>query len=292
MQVADLIGHINRHHNKSYVLLGTCAGGTRGAYELRDAQGQPAILKFGHEARWLDRLRQSERIAAHMRGRDYPIPPNFALGRIPDGGWYQVQQFVLGMPIATPLSPAYLDLLLALNDKQAGQHPPSENGWADWSRHAREVVFAGASGWADALRTFSPASRAFLRLILDQARPFATTTLPTNDVVHGDFVAENVLVHDGHVAAVIDFAAAGCGTRVLDLARLLVWWYADMAVAQRERLLEQITAIATPAERAICMAYGLIDVIAYVIDHYPDDVASIVDRGSQIMDELRARPSR
>lgn len=288
MDIADLLAHLNSHHDTAYSLSGKCVGGTRGAYELRDSRGRQAVLKFGPDRHWLDRLRQAEEVAAPLRAVGYPTPRNLALGASPDGWWYQVQEFVVGAPMSAPLSPANLNHLLTLNDLQAARSLLSGRGWANWSRYAREVVFAGASGWTESLRTFSPATRGLLDALLERAQPFAVAPLSTADIVHGDFLPENVLVHDGRVAAVIDFAGAGCGTRAIDLARLLVWWHADMATAQRHRLCERLASIATPAEHAICVAFGVIDVLAFVIERYPSSVEAFVERGFRILEEVRA----
>ncbi len=91
-------------------------------------------------------------------------------------------------------------------------------------------------------------------------------------MVHGDFLPEHVLVRAGRVAAVIDTAALGYGPRVLDLARVLVWWHA---------------AIATPAERAICVTRQVIDMLAFVIAHHPDDVAMMAERGQTVLAAFR-----
>lgn len=287
MDIADLLAHLNRHHGTAYALRGRCDGGTRGAYELGDARGRSAILKFGPGLQWLDRLRQAERIAVRLRTVGYPTPRTLALGAGPDGGWYQLQEFVVGAPMPSPLSPANLDHLLALNELQAARSHPTGDGWVDWSRYARDVVFADASGWTASLRAFSPGTRALLAALLERAQPFATAPLSTADVVHGDFLPVNVLVQDGRVAAAIDFAAAGCGTRALDLARLLVWSHADMAAAQRCRLGARLAAIATPVEHAICLAYGVIDLLAFVIEHHPADVGTAVERGFRLLEEVQ-----
>ena len=221
MNIAELLHYLNKHHDTTYALHRKCDGGTRGAYEVFDARGRRAILKFGHDSHWLARLRQAERIAEHLRGVGYPTPRNLLLGTSLDGWWYQIQEFIDGTPMSSPLSSADLDHLIALNGLQAAQHLSPESGWTDWSQYAHDVVFAGASGWTDAIRTFSPATRELLAALQECTEPFATASLSTADVVHGDFLPENVLVRGGKVAAVIDFAAAGCGARVLDLARLL-----------------------------------------------------------------------
>ncbi len=287
MTATELLAHINSRHGTTYSLGGKCAGGTRGAYEVVDAQSNPAIFKFGPDSRWLARLHQAEHVAARLRRVGYPTPRNLAVGVGPDGHWYQLQQFVVGVPIPGPLSPEHVQLLLALNDLQAAHHPPPGAGWADWSRHARDVVFADASGWASALHACSPQTRNLLHALQARARPFVATPLPTDDVVHGDFLPENVLVRDGRVAAVIDTAALGYGPRVLDLARVFMWWYADMDHAARRLLRERIAAIATPAERAICLACQIIDVLAFVIEYHPGDVGAMVERGHAVLAAFR-----
>jgi aminoglycoside phosphotransferase (APT) family kinase protein len=241
----------------------------------------------GEPTACLDRLHRAEVIAARLRAAGYPVARNLALGSTPEGGWYQLQEFVAWEPIAAPLTAAHLDLLLALNDKQAQQRHTEDIDWLDWSRYARDVVFANASGWAEALRSFSPATRDLLAALQDWAAPHADAPLSTADAVHGDFLPEQVLVRDGQVAAVIDFTQAGCGTRALDLARTLMWWYEDMAEAERQRLLDHIATIATEAERAICLACQVIDVVAFVTAHHPHDVARYVRRGYHLLDMAR-----
>ncbi|HET8626213.1 MAG TPA: phosphotransferase, partial [Thermomicrobiales bacterium] len=184
------------------------------------------------------------------------------------------------------LTPDNLDLLLALNDRQANQHIATEQ---DWSAYVWRVVFAGESGWAAALRGNSPATADLLAAVEALTRRYRDARLPTADVVHSDFSPDNVLVLNGRVIAVIDFAAAGCGTRAIDLARLLVWSYDDLDVSLRRRLYARIRDIVGGAGLTICLAEQLLDLVAYVIDHHtPADVERAIRRGWQILDELRA----
>jgi len=75
------------------------------------------------------------------------------------------QEFVDGVPMPAPLAPAHLTLLLTLNDVQAAHHPPPGAGWNDWSRRARAMVFADASGWASALQSHAPQTRDLLHAL-------------------------------------------------------------------------------------------------------------------------------
>jgi aminoglycoside phosphotransferase (APT) family kinase protein len=242
MDVAALLRHVNQQHGRAFSLVAKCDGGTRGAYEVAEGKAR-AILKFGRGQGWLTRIRRAESIAGPLRASGYPSPRNLVLGIAPDDSWYQVQELVPGAPMSAPLSPADLELLLALNDLQADRRASTEEPYPDWSRYILDVVFAGASGWTDALRSHSGETRALLAALQSAAAPHAATPLPSTDVVHGDFLPENVLVCDGHVSAVIDTAAMGYGTRVHDLARVLVWWYDDMVMPLRRRLADRLTEI-------------------------------------------------
>ncbi len=290
MDATQVLHHLNRRHSTAFSLVGQCTGGTRGAYEVIDDQRR-AVLKFGPGTQWLARLRQAEAIATRLRGAGYPTPRSLLLGTTPEGDWYQLQEFVTGVPMAAPLTAANVDLLLMLNDKQAHQHHAEDTGWPNWSRHAREVVFADASSMAASLHGFSPTTRGLLLALQDWTAPHVDAPLSTGDAVHGDFLPENVLVRDGRIAAVIDVAQAGCGTRALDLARTLVWWYGDMAGAERRRLLEHLAAVATEAERTICLASQVIDVATFVIEHYPHEVGHFVRRGYHLLDAARQVPA-
>ncbi|HEX5505577.1 MAG TPA: aminoglycoside phosphotransferase family protein [Thermomicrobiales bacterium] len=283
MEITELLRFINAAHGTSFSVVGKCAGGTRGAYEIADPTGRRAVLKSDPRPSWIAQLRRVVPITEHLRAIGYPTPRIHFVGVAPDGMPYYVQDFALGAPMAA-LTPDNLDLLLALNDRQANQHVATEQ---NWSAYVWRVVFAGESGWAATLRGHAPATADLLAAVEALTRRYRDTRLPTADVVHGDFSPDNVLVLDGRVTAVIDFAAAGRGTRAIDLARLLVWSYDDLDASSRQRLHARIRDIAGVAGLTICLAEQILDLIAYTIDHHaPADVAQAVRLGRRLLDEL------
>lgn len=283
MEISELLRFINAEHGMAFSVVGKCAGGVRGAYEIADPTGQRAVLKSGPRPSWIKQLRRVVPITEQVRAVGYPTPRVHFVGVAPDGMPYHVQDFAPGAPMAA-LTSGNLDLLLALNDRQANQRVATEQ---NWSAYVWRVVFAGESGWAATLRGHSPATADLLAAVEALTRRYRDTRLPTADVVHGDFSPDNVLVLDGRVTAVIDFAAAGCGTRAIDLARLLVWSYDDLDAPLRNRLYARIRDIAGVAGLTICLAEQLLDVLAYMIDHRATaDVAQAVRLGWRILDEL------
>jgi aminoglycoside phosphotransferase (APT) family kinase protein len=286
MDVAALIQYINQRHGCAFSVVTRCAGGTRGAYELADASGRRAILKFGDALPWLSRLRQAETLGERLRAIGYPMPRTLFLDAAPSDVWYQVQEFVPGVPMTAPLTPADLELLLALNALQADQRRATDRVWPDWSRYMQDVIFASASGWTDLLQAHSPATRSLLAALHAVALPYADVALSTADIVHGDFLPGNVLVWDGRVSAVIDFAQIGYGTRAHDLTRVFVWRYNDIPAFPRQHLADHIAAIATPAERTICLVYAVIDVLAYMIEQHPEVVEAWVQTGWEVLGGL------
>jgi hypothetical protein len=286
MEAATVLAQINEQHGRAFSLVGKCEGGTRGAYEVAEGGSQRAILKFGAGQGWLTRLQHAESIAAPLRAVGYPTPRNLALGTAPDDLWYQIQEFIPGAPMPAPLSPTNLEILIALNDLQANRHPDATEAYPNWSSYIRGVVFANESGWAGALQNYSQATQELLAVLQSTAAAYADAELPTTDIVHGDFLPGNVLVHDGRLAAVIDTMAMGYGTRVHDLARVLVWLYDDMAAPLRQQLAERIAAISTPAVRTICLIGEIIDVVAFMIEHHPRAIERHVQNGWAILNDL------
>lgn len=287
MDVNALLQHINERHGSAFSFLGRCAGGTHGAYELTEPQGRRAILKYGLGQEWLTRVTLAAAIAEPLRFIGYPIPRDLFRGMAPGDFWYQIQEFVFGTPMSLPLSSIDLDHLLALNELQANLCSSEQQAWPDWSGYVHDVIFAGASGWVDALQTYSGETRSLLQALHAAAQPYEHASLSGTDVVHGDFLPANVLLQDHRVFAVIDFSQAGCGTRAYDLARLLVWCYDDMDASLRGRLYERIVAIASPAERTLCLICQIIDLVAVMMTHHPEAVELCLHRGWRVLMDLR-----
>jgi aminoglycoside phosphotransferase (APT) family kinase protein len=282
--IAGLLRVVNQQHGTSFRLVGKLAGGTRGAYEVLDRDGRRAVLKPSANPAWIEQLRGVVRLVDHMRALGYPTPRFLCVGAAPDGTPYHVHEYVPGAPLSA-LAPAALDMVLAVVEQQADRSVMPERSW---SSYVRDVVFAEGSGWTTAMRGHSAATADLLDAVEALTAPYADAALPTADVVHGDFHADHVIVHEGRVAGVIDFEAAGCGTRAIDLAVMLGWDHDRIDPAGRARLLGRIEEIAGRPGLAICLAYQVVNMAAYAVLHRPAAVRGAVARGWALLGEAGA----
>jgi hypothetical protein len=283
LKIAEVLRAVNEQNGASFRLVGRLLGGTRGAYEIVGRDGQRAVLKPSANPAWIRQLRSVVPLVEHMRAIGYPTPRFLFVGVAPDGTPYHVHELVPGAPVRL-LTPADLDLVLALNDQQADQHVAQDRSW---SSYLRDVDFDDESGWASALRAHSPATAELLGALEAGTAPYADVALPTADVVHGDFHSDHVLVLDGRVSGVVDFEAAGCGTRAIDLAVLLGWDYDDLDPTARARLYGRIRDVGGSAGLTICLAYQILNMVAYAIEHRtPAAVAKAVRRGWTMLGDV------
>jgi hypothetical protein len=113
----------------------------------------------------------------------------------------------------------------------------------------------------------------------------------TKDVVHGDFLATQLLVRDGRLSGVVDWDAAGRGDRCQDLALL---FYNAFAQADRHEHLvdeEVVTTLAAHA-MALCgperfgwfLGYEILVTFAFVFEHNPAHVSWRTDLGYRVID--------
>jgi len=243
-------------------------GGTRGVYGLVDLHGTRAVLKLGTQPQRDDQLARTARIVDALRSVGYPAPAYPHVGRAPDGAAYYVQQFLEGEAVVD-VTAGLLDQILAFNALQANRAARLLAPDQDWSRHVHQVVFGDEPRWAPKLRAHSAETAALLETLQALTRPLAGVSLPSEDIVHSDFGPGNVLAHRGFVTGIIDLEAAGCGSRAIDLAILLRWGWEGAAPPERTKLAERITSIAGPHGAALCLAYQVIHIASFVIDHYP-----------------------
>ena len=267
MDLTELVRHINRHHHTSFTLTSLLGGGTHGTYALLHADGTRAVLKPAPQPQRDEQLARTVRVVDALRSVGYPAPEYVHVGRAPDGTAYYVQQFLEGEPVAD-VTAGLLEQILALNALQANRDARRIAGDQDWSRHVHCVVFEDESHWAPAMRAHSADTAALVEALQALTRSLAGVALPSDDVVHSDFGPGNVLAHAGRVTGIIDLEAAGCGSRAIDLAVLLRWGWEGAALAERTRLAQHITSIAGPHSAALCLAYQVIDIVAFSIEHH------------------------
>ena len=95
-------------------------------------------------------------------------------------------------------------------------------------------------------------------------RPYRDVVLPSADLVHGDLNIGNLLVADGQVTGVIDFEAAGSGSRAYDLVSLATSAARDGAPAGIDELfLEAALRAGGRATVAVCAATAYITIAEF-----------------------------
>lgn len=162
------------------------------------------------------------------------------------------------------MTESQLQQLLALNDLQVGQAISQEQ---DWSSYVVKVVFAGESGWADTLRQHSAATRDVLGRLERLVAGKHGSIKNAGDIVHGDMNPDNVLVYDGQISGIVDWDAAGCGDRTLDLTGLLFYSYTNLPI--RRRLQDRIIELTSRDALHVYMAYKILGQLDWSIHHHP-----------------------
>ena len=263
MSISKLLSFINSYHNTKFTLVDRLMGGYQdGVYRLIEPNGDQAVLKGGFAKYAVNAVNQLYQIG-------YPVPALRYAGFTNDGTPYWIQTFVEGQPLET-VTEDYLEQILALNDLQANLNSHT-SGQSDqsWSRYAHQVVFANESGWNATIRMYSTETETFLKMLEETSLPFAAVQLPEADVVHGDFIPDNILVHNGKITGVIDIAYAGYGTRVIDLATLLHYAYLyDYSTLVRTRLEKRIKQISEVGVYTVCLVYRIMAMLAWAIEHH------------------------
>lgn len=237
MDVARLLERINARHGTDFRLQGRYARGeNHGAYAVADAAGVCCVLKWDRRPDRLAGLARARRITDRLGGLGAPVPTYRLAGTLPDGYRYWLQSALPGVPAAR-LTDRQLDQLLVLLELQAGQAVSDEQ---DWAAYVAAVVFDDASGWARTLRRHSAATSAVLGRAERLAAGKRACRRNRGDIVHGDLGLDNVLVEGDRISGIVDWDAAGCGDRVLDLAKLLFYSYGNRSVQARlhDRMLQ------------------------------------------------------
>jgi aminoglycoside phosphotransferase (APT) family kinase protein len=285
MQVELLLEQINQRHGAGFRLQGRCGGGeNEGAWTVVDAAGTPFVLKWHRRPDRLSGLERARRITDHLRLRGAPVPAYRLIGALPDGVAYWIQTALPGAP-AHDLSLDHVRQLLAANDLQAGQALSAEQ---DWSAYVRAVVFAGESGWAESLARHSPETRAVLERLRRLVADRETSRLRTDDLCHGDLGLGNVLLDGDTVSGIIDWDAAGCGDRALDLSKLLYGCYRNEPI--RTPLQARIVALSGRGALEIYMAYNILAQLDWSIHHHPRAaVMDGVDLAQSILRDMESR---
>ncbi len=285
MQPDALLAFINRQHATAFRIVAPLAGGYQeGAWSITEPSGRMAVLKPTHTLRAVPVVRR-------LREVGYPTPELLFWGAAPDGTNYHVQEFVQGTPLEV-LTPDYVNQLITLNRLQSGLVPEPERPEGNWSEYAYNVVFADESGWASCLRKHSVETARLMKRLARAAAPLAGIRLPASDAVHGDWSVGNFLVEQGRIRAIVDCAAAGYGTRAVDLATLLHAAYADEYDGDSGRtiralLRDEIVSVGGTPMLVLLLIYRVMALVEFAVRYHGEaGVGVFAGIGSKILGDL------
>ena len=281
----ELMPLVNRAHGTTWAVVRRISGGSQqGAYEVRDGRGERAVLKW-HTRHLPPRQLAETALAIEVaRAKGWPTPRWLAYGPLPAQSAYIVEEFVDGPPLRD-VDGEMLERLLAINRIQAGLAPETDH---DWSAYASRVVFdedpsANVARLHARAETADFAARLMRRL--DRARG---VRLPSDDLVHGDFGATNMLLRDG-APMLVDAAHAGKGTRAYDLGVLAAdGAWADRTGNARERILREAHAVVGTDGLLVCLAARMIIALEWGGRNWPAGVPAAVERYDKLLDVVHA----
>jgi aminoglycoside phosphotransferase (APT) family kinase protein len=278
MEIPQLIARINDRHHTDFTLQHRYATGeNQGAYALTTPTGELFVLKWNRRPTWLHSVRRAAQITTALAEHHIPVPRYLLADAFDDSVTYWIQTALPGAP-PTPLRYGHVTQVCAFVDVQAGRAISSE---ADWSAYVLAVVFQGESGWRDSLERYSTATREVLARLTDLVAGTQTFRLRRDDIVHGDLGPDNLLVVGDRVSGIVDWDAAGCGDRSLDLSKQLFYAYDDLAI--RADLWARIVAISGRSALDILLAYNILAQLDWSIHHH---AASAVDTGVVLAERI------
>jgi len=216
-ELLDVVRLINERHGTNWSPVGRLPGGyLQGAYEIGRPDGARGVLKWHPRDLTTAQLVAAASAIEGLRARGWPTSRWLAYGALPGGDAYIVEEFLDGV-LPTRIPVGGLEQLLDANRMQSDMRPVSEQ---DWSSYIHRVVFDGAGDLVARMRA-RPVTADLLARLERLTADARSLHLPTTDLVHGDFVLQNMLVSNGSLR-IIDTAHVGKGTRAYDLACLLL----------------------------------------------------------------------
>jgi hypothetical protein len=289
--VRRVLDGANKQHGMSWELVRKLAGGyQRGAYELKDRVQGRAVLKWhtGHLPPM--QLEATAQAIEDARVRGWPTARWLAHGPLPNNGAYIIEQFIEGERPRS-LGGVVLDRLLDAIRLQADARPDTDQ---DWSAYIHRVMFEGEAELAARMRE-RPETNDLLRRLEQLTAAARDLQLQANDLVHGDFVLNNVLVRDGQ-PYLVDAAHAGKGTRAYDLATLLIETtvggdYAAPSTSDQRRLERECVAIVGRLGCLVCVGCRIIHLLVFGGVHWGEEVPRTVTKCHAFLDSLETTQS-
>ena len=261
--VHSVLALVNERDRTTWEVERKLAGGyQQGAYELVALNGMRAVLKW-HTGHLPERqLKDTARAIEDARLRGWPTSRWLTYGPLTNDGAYIVEEFIEGERL-TSVGGVVLDRLLEALGLQANARPVTEQ---DWSAYIHRVVFEGEAHLTSRMRS-RPETTGLLRRLDGMIADARDLRLPSTDLVHGDFAPNNMLVR-GDQPYLVNAAHAGKGTRVYDLATLLMETtvggdYTAPSIADRHRLERECVAIVGDLGFLVCVACRMMHLLVF-----------------------------
>ncbi|MDP2363658.1 MAG: aminoglycoside phosphotransferase family protein [Ignavibacteria bacterium] len=221
-KVSEVIDIVNSDHGTNYELIDQFGTGEWGAYRIAERDEGEVVLKFFLDLKDTNIVdpnpNLAKKITERLRGFGYPTPKYLYSGRLYQEGLYWVQELLPGEPLRKNPSVDQVKKLLSLLRLQRNQAVSSEQNLSEF---VKAVVFDGAFGKADKLKSYSDDTKMLLDQSMELAREAKELTPPNKDIVHGDFPYHQAMVKDNEITGIIDWQEAGCGDWLVDLTRLI-----------------------------------------------------------------------
>jgi Phosphotransferase enzyme family len=264
-------------------------GGAWGAWLVRDERDEVAILKCIWDSDWRLRLESARQVVELLRTKKAPVPRYLAAGFDPEIGTWYVQERLRGTRVEE-LDLRLLGEVASFIDLQAGLGT-NLSGAFDWSSRLEEWMAAQADSTIEVMQSHSSEGRNLAPRLESIIAAHGDEHVHSEDVVHGDLLATQLLVEGGHLSGVVDWDGAGRGDRCQDLALL---FYNAFAQADRHEhpMDHEVMAALGAHGVALCgaerfgwfLAYEILVTFAFVFERNPGHVRWRTDLGQRVIE--------
>jgi aminoglycoside phosphotransferase len=269
---------VMRAQGADYAPVRRLDAGVWGAWLVQDGRGRLAILKCVWDSDWRLRIESARQVVEALHNQDAPVPRFLATGFDPEVGTWYVQERLEGNRVEE-LDPRLLGEVIAFSRLQAdiGRNLPDVY---NWSRQLDAWMAMRADDVIEVVRQYSRDGAELAERLAGVVEASRGRSLHTGDVVHGDFIATQLLAQGGALSGVVDWDAAGRGDRGQDLALL---FYNIFAQADRRQRNVDAQVVETLGLHGVdlCgsdrfgwfLAYEILVAFAFVTEHNPRHVA-------------------
>jgi len=279
-KINKVIKIINDRHHTNFQFLNQYEGGEWGAFRIAESGKAPVVLKYYPDISENSFIDPDPNLAPLITTRllelGCPVPKYIFTGTLEPNGLYWIQEELLGKPLSQDPSVEQVKKMLSLIDLQKNQAVSTKQ---NWSRIAREVVFANKFGWCESLKSFSNETAELVDMMLNATKGLENLELPTSDIVHGDFSYRQVMVENDQIVGIIDWQEAGCGDLAIDLSRLVY------SLHDRPLLVAPIVEklkVHDPRKIKLYIAFTAFEMVGWRIDQNPGLDKSVAKAGSAL----------